>query len=160
MLHPPIHCADPVALDVVILTVFRRNKTLFYFIQSLDGTHSPFPQILSALPENVKALVDSGALSIVITNLSPGSVVVVIAIKLHGNVSQGAMNVSQAVMTSLRNSSVYTVDNNTSIDGTLESTVLLMVMFLLPVDSLVIAKLAEQPTHFANKFVFCNPHFL
>ncbi|KAJ8342562.1 hypothetical protein SKAU_G00324900 [Synaphobranchus kaupii] len=73
-------------------------------------------EILASLPPDIQDLVDLGAVRILITGLSSGSVVVEFMIVFTKNVSQGAMNVSQALMTSLQNSSMYVVDNSSFIE--------------------------------------------
>ncbi|KAK7925416.1 hypothetical protein WMY93_007726 [Mugilogobius chulae] len=77
--------------------------------------NSPLGQIYQSLSPEMKALVDSGQVRIEITGFSPGSVVV--NFTLIFTLSQGndiISNMSSAVLNSLKNSSKYDVDTNST----------------------------------------------
>ncbi|XP_020486876.2 uromodulin-like 1 [Labrus bergylta] len=80
-------------------------------------TESFTDEIYQSLSAEMKAMVDSGLVRIVIKGFSPGSVVVNFTLIVTPSQSQDISNVSAAVLNSLKNSTKYTVDiNNTSIN--------------------------------------------
>lgn len=75
-------------------------------------------QIYQSLDQDLKTMVNSGQVRIEIRNLSPGSVVVDFIVIFSPGQEQDIRNTSTALLDSLRNSSIYTMDeNNTSITG-------------------------------------------
>lgn len=81
-------------------------------------TQKRHPQIYQSLSPEMKALVDSGQVRIEIKGFAMGSVVVNFTIFFIPSQSQDIMNVSTALLQSLMDSSIYTVDrNNTSVNG-------------------------------------------
>lgn len=87
------------------------------FINLNSDVFSCHKQIKQSLSPEVKAMVDSGLVRIEITGFSPGSVVVNFTI-FAPSANQSHINVSSAVLHSLKNSTKYTVDLNiTSIKG-------------------------------------------
>ncbi|XP_047462251.1 uromodulin-like 1 [Mugil cephalus] len=80
-------------------------------------TESFIHEIYRSLSPEMRALVDSGQVTIEIKSISMGSVVVNFIIILSSGQSQDIRNVSTALLHSLMNSPVYTVDaNSTSIN--------------------------------------------
>ncbi|KAM6983468.1 uromodulin-like 1 [Tautogolabrus adspersus] len=80
-------------------------------------TESFTDEIYQSLSAEMKAMVDSGLVRIVIKGFSPGSVVVNFTLIVIPSQTQDISNVSAAVLNSLINSTKYTVDiNNTSIN--------------------------------------------
>lgn len=78
-----------------------------------------FLQIGVSLSADMRELILSGLVTIQITSLTNGSVIVNISIVFLPNNNLDMLNVTTALMESLKNSSVYTVDkNSTHIDGT------------------------------------------
>ncbi|KAL4608748.1 uromodulin-like 1 [Arapaima gigas] len=73
-------------------------------------------EIRRSLSGDFLALLDSGAVTIRIVDLAPGSVVVNYVIIFRPEEKLDIKNVSLALLTSLQNSSKYIVDNNTSVD--------------------------------------------
>ncbi|XP_055064180.2 uromodulin-like 1 isoform X1 [Misgurnus anguillicaudatus] len=69
-------------------------------------------EIFSSLPEDIRQLVVSGVVTINITSLSNGSVIVNFSIVFQPNSNLSLYNVSSALMTSLQSSHVYAVDNS------------------------------------------------
>ncbi|XP_061608708.1 uromodulin-like 1 isoform X3 [Phyllopteryx taeniolatus] len=73
-------------------------------------------EIYRSLTQEMRAMVNSGQVRIEIRNLSPGSVVVNFTVIFSPSQEQDIQNTSTALLYSLMNSSIYTVDeNNTSI---------------------------------------------
>ncbi|XP_051540914.1 uromodulin-like 1 [Myxocyprinus asiaticus] len=68
-------------------------------------------EILSSLPQEIYILVISGQVTIQITSLSPGSVIVNFSFVFLSSSNLNIFNVSTALMGSLLNSSIYTVDS-------------------------------------------------
>ncbi|GLD47178.1 uromodulin-like 1 [Lates japonicus] len=80
-------------------------------------------EIYESLSPEMKAMVDLGQVRIEITGFSVGSVVVNFVIIFTPGQSQDISNMSMALLSSLKNSSLYTVDgNSTSIDDFNECT--------------------------------------
>lgn len=76
-------------------------------------------QIGLSLSEDIRKLIVSGLVTIQITSLSNGSVIVNFSIIFLPNSNLDMLNVSTALMESLQNSTVYTVDKNSiHIEGT------------------------------------------
>ncbi|XP_034035012.1 mucin-5AC [Thalassophryne amazonica] len=75
-------------------------------------TESIVKEIYQSLPPDIKALMDSGQVRLVIVGFSPGSVIVNFTIISAEALSQNLSSVSTAVLHSLKNSSKYTVDEN------------------------------------------------
>ncbi|XP_051972779.1 uromodulin-like 1 [Xyrauchen texanus] len=71
-------------------------------------------EIILSLPPEILKLVNSGQVTIHITSLSPGSVIVKFSIVFLSNSNLNIFNVSTALMDSLLNSSKYTVDSNST----------------------------------------------
>ncbi|XP_039632681.1 uromodulin-like 1 [Perca fluviatilis] len=69
-------------------------------------------EIYQSLSPEMKAMVNSGQVRIEITSFSPGSVVVNFTIIFAPSQSQDISNVSTALLHSLINSTIYTVDEN------------------------------------------------
>ncbi|KAF7650649.1 hypothetical protein LDENG_00122680, partial [Lucifuga dentata] len=80
----------------------------------MNLTKSIKQEIYQSLSPELKALVDSGKVRIEITSLSSGSVVVNFTITFMPSESQDITNVSSALLHSLKNSSMYTVDENST----------------------------------------------
>ncbi|XP_061558480.1 LOW QUALITY PROTEIN: uromodulin-like 1 [Phycodurus eques] len=73
-------------------------------------------EIYRSLTQAMRAMVNSGQVRIEIRNLSPGSVLVNFTVIFSPSQEQDIQNTSTALLYSLMNSSIYTVDeNNTSI---------------------------------------------
>lgn len=76
-------------------------------------------QIGLSLNADIRKLIISGLVTIQITSLSNGSVIVNFSIVFLPNNNLDMLDVSTALMESLQNSSVYTVDKNSiHIEGT------------------------------------------
>ncbi|XP_032389675.1 uromodulin-like 1 isoform X1 [Etheostoma spectabile] len=95
--------------------------TNIQFTADLQNTSSQAYQILTkniteeiykSLSPEIKAMVDSGQVRIEIRRFSPGSVVVNFTIIFSPSQSQDISNVSTALLHSLTNSTIYTVDQN------------------------------------------------
>ncbi|XP_067113799.1 uromodulin-like 1 [Osmerus mordax] len=71
-------------------------------------------EILKSLPPDILDMVESGAVELLITGLSRGSVVVHFTFVFIPMDTQVITNVSQAFISSLQNSSMYTVDGNST----------------------------------------------
>ncbi|XP_051903713.1 uromodulin-like 1 isoform X2 [Hippocampus zosterae] len=73
-------------------------------------------EIYRSLDQDLKTMVNSGQVRVEIRNLSPGSVVVDFTVIFSPGQEQDIRNTTTALLDSLRNSSIYTMDeNNTSI---------------------------------------------
>uniref|UniRef100_I3JZH9 Uromodulin-like 1 n=1 Tax=Oreochromis niloticus TaxID=8128 RepID=I3JZH9_ORENI len=80
----------------------------------INLSESIIEEIYQSLSPEVKARVDSGQVRIEIRNFSPGSVMVNFTIVFIPSQSLDISNVSTAVLQSLKNSSTYTVDQNST----------------------------------------------
>ncbi|KAI4881439.1 hypothetical protein NFI96_012793 [Prochilodus magdalenae] len=86
-------------------------RTLTNSIINEDPDRTTTEQTLHSLPPDILELVHSGKVVVQITGLSPGSVVVNFTLIFLPNSTQDILGVTVALMSSLQNSSQYTMDS-------------------------------------------------
>ncbi|MBN3321703.1 UROL1 protein, partial [Atractosteus spatula] len=96
--------------NVQFTEALRNSSSGEYF----NLTRDIWMEIRKSLPPDIQALVESGAVRILITRLSSGSVMVDFLVLFSPDLAQNMTAVSTAILDSLKSSSRYDVDSNST----------------------------------------------